>query len=283
VILGSVLALGFGIFLSRSITARLSRIAESGHTGIEQFAAASEQVSGASQGIAKGSQDQAASIDETASSLEMLSSMTKMNWESTKTMSTLMENSNSLVNQAAQSADAMDNAMLEIKSASDKTSKIIKSIDEIAFQTNLLALNAAVEAARAGEAGKGFAVVAEEVRNLAMRAADAARNTGVLIEENVSRVADGLQIVQGLKSVLEEVTTSSGKVGHLVGEVTNSSDEQLNAIEMINTIMTQMNQMTQQSAGNAEESAAAAEELHAQSEGLRDIIAELSNIVHGNA
>jgi methyl-accepting chemotaxis protein len=104
-----------------------------------------------------------------------------------------------------------------------------------------------------------------------------------LIEENVSRVADGLQIVQGLKSVLEEVTTSSGKVGHLVGEVTNSSDEQLNAIEMINTIMTQMNQMTQQSAGNAEESAAAAEELHAQSEGLRDIIAELSNIVHGNA
>ncbi len=281
-IAGILGALAFGIFLSISISRQLQQIAAAAGDGATQIASASDQVSSSAQSVAEGTQEQAASIEETSSSLEELSSMTKQNADNAKTAAHLMTDAQALVEKATTGAEQMDQAMSEIKSASDQTSKIVKTIDEIAFQTNLLALNAAVEAARAGEAGKGFAVVAEEVRNLALRAAEAAKNTGSLIEDNVTRVAGGVQIVSHLKTALSEVTMSSLKVSNLVGEVSAASDEQSRGIEQINTAVTQMNQVTQQNAANAEESASAAEELNSQAASLRTSVNELLALVNGD-
>ncbi|HEY3296859.1 MAG TPA: methyl-accepting chemotaxis protein [bacterium] len=278
---GILAALAFGIFLSLNISRRMNQIVGAAGEGASNIASAATQVSSSAQGVAQGSQEQAASIEETSSSLEELSSMTKQNADNTRTVAQLMSETKSLVDKAAKGTDTMDAAMKDIKSASDQTSKIIKTIDEIAFQTNLLALNAAVEAARAGEAGKGFAVVAEEVRNLAMRAAEAAKNTGSLIEENVNRVNGGVQIVDGLKTALGDVTTASGKVANLVDEIAAASAEQSKGIEQINGAVTQMNAVTQQNSGNAEESASAAEEMAGQAESLTDLVNELTALVNG--
>ena len=173
--------------------------------------------------------------------------------------------------------------MQEISKASEETSKIIKTIDEIAFQTNLLALNAAVEAARAGEAGAGFAVVADEVRNLAMRAADAAKNTAALIEGTVKKVSDGTALVKTTNDAFNEVAGSTAKVGELVGEIAAASSEQAQGIEQVNIAVTEMDKVTQQNAATAEESASASEELNAQAEEMKSFVADLAAMVGGNA
>ncbi|HEY3296861.1 MAG TPA: Cache 3/Cache 2 fusion domain-containing protein [bacterium] len=284
-VIGSIIILvlaGFAaLMFGRHLTAGLQRSSTSIEDGIRTITSGVAQVSSSAQEVAQGSQEQAASIEETSSSLEELASMTRQNADNTKTVAHLMSEAKTLIDKAAKGTDTMDAAMKDIKSASDQTSKIIKTIDEIAFQTNLLALNAAVEAARAGEAGKGFAVVAEEVRNLAMRAAEAAKNTGSLIEENVNRVNGGVQIVDGLKTALGDVTTSSGKVANLVDEIAAASAEQSKGIEQINVAVTQMNSVTQRNSGNAEESASAAEEMSGQVESLIDLVDELTALVNG--
>ena len=174
-------------------------------------------------------------------------------------------------------------SMQEISKASEETSKIIKTIDEIAFQTNLLALNAAVEAARAGEAGAGFAVVADEVRNLAMRAADAAKNTAALIEGTVKKVTEGTALVKTTNDAFMEVAGSTKKVGELVGEIAAASIEQAQGIEQVNIAVTEMDKVTQQNAATAEESASVSEELNAQAEEMNSEFRELSAMVGGNA
>ncbi len=173
--------------------------------------------------------------------------------------------------------------MQEISKASEETSKIIKTIDEIAFQTNLLALNAAVEAARAGEAGAGFAVVADEVRNLAMRAAEAAKNTAALIEGTVKKVSDGTSLVKTTSDAFKEVAGSAAKVGELVGEIAAASTEQAQGIEQVNIAVTEMDKVTQQNAATAEESASASEELNAQAEEMKSFVADLAAMVGGNS
>ena len=172
--------------------------------------------------------------------------------------------------------------MGEISHASEETSKIIKTIDEIAFQTNLLALNAAVEAARAGEAGAGFAVVADEVRNLAMRAAEAAKNTADLIEGSVKKIKEGSELVEKTNTAFEEVTKSSAKVGQLVGEIAAASSEQAQGIDQVNKAIGEMDKVTQQNAANAEESASASEEMNAQAAQLKDIAAQLLAAIGGD-
>jgi methyl-accepting chemotaxis protein/methyl-accepting chemotaxis protein-1 (serine sensor receptor) len=172
-------------------------------------------------------------------------------------------------------------AMSEIKTSSDKISKIIKTIDEIAFQTNILALNAAVEAARAGEAGMGFAVVADEVRNLAQRCAQAAKDTAALIEESIAKSNDGKTKVDQVAVAIQTITEESAKVKTLVDEVNLGSQEQARGIEQIGKAITQMEQVTQKTAANAEESASAAEELTAQSETLKDVVGRLTLMVGG--
>jgi methyl-accepting chemotaxis protein len=169
--------------------------------------------------------------------------------------------------------------MGEISAASDEIGKIIRTIDEIAFQTNLLALNAAVEAARAGEAGAGFAVVAEEVRNLAMRAGEAARNTGGLIEGAVQKIKGGVELVSQTNLSFREVGQNAKKIGELVGEIAAASREQSQGIEQINLALGQMDKVTQSNAANAEQTASAAEEMNGQAGRMHDFVEDLQKVV----
>lgn len=277
------LILGIGFWIGRKMGNSIRNSSEKLMAAATEVSAAAGQISQSSQSLAEGASEQAASIEETSASMEEMSSMTKHNADSSKLAASLMTEAQRAVSKAADSTEQMQMSMKDIKSASDQTSKIIRTIDEIAFQTNLLALNAAVEAARAGEAGKGFAVVAEEVRNLAMRSAEAARNTSALIEDTVTQVSVGVNVVDGLKSALTEVTGSATKVGQLVQEIAAASSEQSTGIEQINTAINQMNKVTQQNAASAEESASASEEMNGQAESMRSIVSELLVMVNGRA
>ena len=284
--IGLVVALVTGvalaIFITLSITRPINRVIDGLTEGAEQVASASEQVSSSSQSLAEGASEQAASIEETSSSLEEMAAMTNQNADNAKQANGLMSEANQVVDQANASMEELIRSMGEISQASEETSKIIKTIDEIAFQTNLLALNAAVEAARAGEAGAGFAVVADEVRNLAMRAADAAKNTAALIEGTVKKVGDGSDIVTRTNEAFTKVADSSRKVGDLIGEIAAASGEQAQGIEQVNTAVSEMGQVTQQTAANAEESAGASEELSAQAEQMQAMVKELMAMVGGH-
>ncbi len=171
--------------------------------------------------------------------------------------------------------------MNQIKVSSDKISKIIKVIDEIAFQTNILALNAAVEAARAGEAGMGFAVVADEVRNLAQRCAQAARDTAALIEDSIERTKGGVAKLDEVAKSIGEITGSATEVSRLVDEVRAGSQEQALGIEQITKALTDMEHLTQRAASSAEESAAASQELAAQSTAMKDSVRQLESLISG--
>ena len=186
------------------------------------------------------------------------------------------------VEDANHNLEEMVQSMKEINSSSEKISKIIRVIDEIAFQTNILALNAAVEAARAGEAGMGFAVVADEVRNLAHRSAQAAKDTAALIEESIAKSNEGNKKLQLVAGSIQQVTGSATQVKVLVDEVDVGSQEQSRGIEQIATAVTQMETVTQRSAASAEESAAASEELAAQAQALHDIVERVRQLVGGN-
>jgi len=285
VVVGLSVALVIGVllalFITRSITKPINRIIESLTAGAEQTASAAEQVSAASQSLAQGASEQAAAIEETSSSLEEMSSMTKQNAGNAQQANNLMTEAGQLVARGQESMGRLTAAIEEIKKSSDETAKIVKTIDEIAFQTNLLALNAAVEAARAGDAGKGFAVVAEEVRNLAQRAGEAARNTAALIEGSVKNAENGVGVAGETAKALEEITASAQKVSALISEIAAASSEQAQGIDQVTTAVTQMDQVTQQNAANAEESASASEELSAQAEQLQGMVRELVALVRG--
>jgi methyl-accepting chemotaxis protein len=262
-------------FMSRSIARPVNRIVQDLYQGADRVAGASRQVSAASQTLAEGASEQAAAIEETSSSMEEMSSMTRQNADNARQANTLMSETSRVVDEANQAMGELNRSMKDISKASEETAKIIKTIDEIAFQTNLLALNAAVEAARAGEAGAGFAVVADEVRALAMRAAEAAKNTASLIEGTVTKVKEGSDLVTKTAAAFSQVTGSTGKIKELVAEIAAASGEQAQGVEQINKAVTEMNSITQQTAANAEESASAGEELAAQSETMKGVVAEL--------
>ncbi len=177
-----------------------------------------------------------------------------------------MKETNQVAEEANRAVEGLAASMGEISDASESTSKIIKTIDEIAFQTNLLALNAAVEAARAGEARAGFAVVADEVRSLALRAADAARSTADLIQGSVDKIQGGSRQVEATREAFSKVSERAYKVGELLAEIASASEEQADGIEQLNRAVAEMDKVVQQNAANAEENAGASEEMNAQSE-----------------
>jgi methyl-accepting chemotaxis protein len=241
--------------------------------GADQVASASVQVSTGGQSLSQGASEQASSLEEVSSSLQEMSSMTKQNTLHAREANGVAVAARESADKGVESMSRMSSAINQIKTSSDATARIVKTIDEIAFQTNLLALNAAVEAARAGDAGKGFAVVAEEVRNLAMRSAEAAKNTANLIEEAVKNSENGVVINSEVLTNFKDITEKINKVSQVVAEIAAASEQQDTGITQVNKAVEQMNMLTQQNAANAEESASAAEEMSSQSEEMRSMVA----------
>lgn len=249
--------------------------------GAEQVVISTSRISSSSQSLAEGASGQAASIEETSSFLEEMASVTKQNAENAFTADGLMRDANQVVDQANEAMTELTASMEGILKASEETSKIIKTINDIAFQTNLLALNAAVEAARAGETGAGFAVVAAEVRNLALRVADAARDTATLIEGTVKKVEDGSTLVTRTNTAFNSVAVSASKVGKLVSGIAAASHEQAQGIEQVNNAVSEIDRVVQQVAANAEESATASEEMNGRAEQMQGIVKDLICLVSG--
>jgi len=306
---GVVLALGLGLGIGKHISAELMEVTERLSAASGQTSSAAEQVSASSQIQAQGSSEQAASLEEASAALEEISSMTKRNAESASNARVLSGEARNLAEEGARRTEDMKTAtraieeasaemgrsIAGIKTSSDDVSKIIKTIDEIAFQTNILALNAAVEAARAGESGAGFSVVAEEVRNLARRSADAAKETARMIEASVAQSTHGVEVNQhvsariteisqksaGVHASLDQIVAKVREVDSLVGLIDSSTREQTTGLEQIVQSVSQMDTVTQNNAAGAEETASAAEELSAQALELRAAVVTLTRLVEG--
>ena len=240
--------------------------------GADQVNSASSQISMSSQDLAHGASEQASNIEEVTSALKEMLSIVRETANNTIQTSELANETKGQAEEIRSAMEMVSNMVNQIKTSSDETAKIIKTIDGIAFQTNLLALNAAVEAARAGEAGKGFAVVAEEVRNLAIRSAEAARNTSVLIDKSKQTTETGVIMTEEMSSILSAVIDKVNKVAERVQMVSAVSEEQVIGFEEINKSVDQINSIIQKNAANSEESASVAEELSGQAEQLRSLV-----------
>lgn len=238
-----------------------------------QVATGSNQVSESSMALSQGATEQASAIEELSASIEEVSSQTKQNAANANEASSLALGAKEEAEEGNTKMKNMLHSMEEINESSSSISKIIKVIDEIAFQTNILALNAAVEAARAGQHGKGFAVVAEEVRNLAARSADAAKETTSLIESSIKKVEDGTRLANDTAEALNKIVSSVSKAAQLVGEIAEASDEQATGISQVNQGIMQISQVVQSNSATSEESAAASEELASQADLLKQQIA----------
>ncbi|ATM86327.1 methyl-accepting chemotaxis protein [Yersinia massiliensis] len=226
-------------------------------TGIQEISAGNNDLSARTE-------QQAASLEQTAASMEQLTATVKQNADNARQATQLAQNASGTAAKGGELAGSVVTTMHAIETSSKKIGAIISVIDGIAFQTNILALNAAVEAARAGEQGRGFAVVAGEVRNLAQRSAQAAKEIKVLIEESVSRVSQGSTLVENAGTTMEEIVRSVTRVTDIMGEIASASDEQSRGIEQVSLAVTQMDQVTQQNAALVEEAAAAANALEEQ-------------------
>lgn len=249
----------------------------------DQVSSAANQVASSGQNLASGSSEQAASLEETSATLEEIATMTRQNADNTKDANTLSGEASAFADKGVDAMTRMGQAIQDIKGASDETAKIIKNIDEIAFQTNLLALNAAVEAARAGDAGRGFAVVAEEVRNLAQRSAEAAKNTSEMIEDSQKKADNGVSVGGEVEGSLQEINGSIADVNTLIKEVAQASNEQAKGLEQVSAALAQMDEVTQSNAASAEENSASSEELTSQAQILQTVVENLATMIYGRS
>jgi methyl-accepting chemotaxis protein len=266
-------------WLVRAINASLRGMSRELGEGGQMVVEASSQMSASAQSMSQGAAEQAASLEETSASMEEIAAMTRTNADNSQQAATLMAEAARVLEQSNRSFSDMVGAMDSIKESSNRVSKIIKTIDEIAFQTNILALNAAVEAARAGDAGMGFAVVADEVRNLAQRSAQAARDTTALIEGAIASSSDGSARVTQAAESFTAITERVIAVKRLVDSVSVASGEQAHGIEQVLQSIRQMEKVTQTTAATAEESAAASEQLSAQAGVTMRLVERLETMV----
>lgn len=305
----AVIAAAVFFLLTRSLAGPLSRISSDLEAGSLETEKASEQVSASSQSLAQGANEQAASLEQSTASMQSMSELLSQNAELSRLASeysreaegaakngvSSMSHLSGVVEQISDSIGGLNEAIIEIQSSTDAISQVIDKIDNIAFQTNILALNASVEAARAGEAGAGFAVVAEEVRNLAVRATEAAKETASLIERSVSASGKGVAMnatvvsllneVKGkaasVDSALADIDTSVGRVHGAMNEMDAGAKQQKEGIEQVTIALRQVNEVTQQTAVNAEQAASASEELSAQANRLRQVVEQLNGLIQG--
>ena len=275
----ALVAVAWGI--ARSLSRPIQRNVDAINETAGQVSNVAEQVAASSQVLAQSSTENAASLQETSASMSEMNSMTQRNAENAQEAASYMNEVHRQVEQSRHALESMVTAMHAIGESSAKVSRIIKTIDEIAFQTNILALNAAVEAARAGEAGMGFAVVADEVRNLAQRSADAAKSTSHLIAEAIENSEQGGKHVDRVTSAINGITESVNRVRALVEEVSMASRRQSQGFEQISGAVSQMEQVTQSIAASAEESAAAGQELTSQARNAREQVTRLRVVVGG--
>lgn len=285
-ILALTATLGTGILLSfiisRKIGQMLRRIIAILAEGSIGVSAASDRVFGSSQILGQGVCDQTAALKATNASLDELANMGKLNEQNAQQVKCIAAEANGAANQGARAIEALNRAMQAIKGSSDEIAKIIKTIDEIAFQTNILALNAAVEAARAGAAGLGFAVVAEEVRNLALRSARAARETAGKIEAAIGNSMQGIRISGNVTESLHKITVKSREVDKLAVAVAEGSRGQAQGLIEIKSSVVALARVTQDNSEKAEESAMEARDLKLQVTSVRQAVEELVKLVNGS-
>ena len=270
-----------GLMISGMITGPIKYAIDSLNEGTDEVSSASMQVAAASQQLAEGTSEQAAAIQETSSTLEETSSMVHQNRENTQQAASLAKQAKQFAEKSNTEMGNMMSSMQELKNSSNEIAKIIRVIDDIAFQTNILSLNAAVEAARAGDAGKGFAVVAEEVRNLAQRSAQAAKDTAVIIESNISLSDDGVDIARRVRESVESIDTQAKKVSELLDEISVATNEQAQGVEQINKAVSQMEIVLGSNAQTAEEAASASRVLEDQAVNVKEIVNSLVALVDG--
>ncbi|EMH4917567.1 Tar ligand binding domain-containing protein [Serratia marcescens] len=241
--------------------------------GAESILLGLQEIAEGNNDLSSRTEQQAASLEQTAASMEQLTATVKQNADNARQASQLARDASATAAKGGELAGDVVTTMHDIANSSQKIGAITSVIDGIAFQTNILALNAAVEAARAGEQGRGFAVVAGEVRNLASRSAQAAKEIKVLIDESVSRVKHGSVLVENSGATMQDIVRSVTRVTDIMGEIASASDEQSRGIEQVTQAVTQMDQVTQQNAALVEESASAATALEEQAITLADAVA----------
>ncbi len=274
-LLAVLVAIGVSELLSRGIVGKLSVVVDALVDRAGEFDVTSQNMLSASKSLARDTSSQAVALEESSVSLEETSSTTKKNAENSKEMNILVRDFSNMITNASDLTTGVKNKMTDIRRVSEEASKIVKIIDGIAFQTNLLALNAAVEAARAGKAGMGFSVVADEVRNLALRATEAAKETSVSIEGITNGIEESFGIVVDTESVFENVKNDQMEVMNLVDEIANATNEQSISIGEVSQVISSLGGVTQANVDRSDQLAAIAADIGKQASTTTDFVLQL--------